>query len=86
MTQATRALQSHDLSGQGINSGSHTYFLTTQGHGGPPRMSDQLNAGTTFETTQSHLRDNTYMKDDTHHPRTRSFQQGKYERMIMMAK
>ena len=26
MTLATRALQSHDLSGEGINSGSHTYF------------------------------------------------------------
>ena len=30
----------------------HT-FLTTQGHGGPPRMSDQLNAGTTSETAQT---------------------------------
>ena len=28
----------------------HT-FLTTQGHGGPPRMRDQLNAGATSETT-----------------------------------
>ena len=44
MTHATRVLQSHDLSGEGINSGSQTYFLTTQGHGEPPRMRDQLSA------------------------------------------
>ena len=30
----------------------HTFF-TTQGHGGPPRMSDQLNAGATSETAQT---------------------------------
>ena len=30
----------------------HT-FLTTQGHGGPSRMSDQPNAGTTSETAQT---------------------------------
>ena len=30
----------------------HTYF-TTQGHGVPPRMREQLNAGTTSETTQT---------------------------------
>ena len=30
----------------------HT-FLTTQGHGGPPRMSDQPNAGAIFETAQT---------------------------------
>ena len=35
------------------NSGSHAYFLTTQGHGGPPRMSDQLNAEANLETTQT---------------------------------
>ena len=45
-------------------------FLTTQGHGGPPRISDQLNAGTSSETTR--------IKDDTHHSRTHSFQQGEY--------
>ena len=28
-------------------------FLTTQGHGDPPRMSDQLNAGATSEATQT---------------------------------
>ena len=51
MTHATRALQSNDLSGEGINSRSHTCFLTTEGHEGPPRMRDQLNAGATSETT-----------------------------------
>ena len=30
-----------------------TYFLTTQGHGGLPRMSDQPNAGATSETAQT---------------------------------
>ena len=53
MTHATRALQSHYLSGEGINSGSHTDFLTTQGHGGPPRISDQPNAGATSEITHT---------------------------------
>ena len=28
-------------------------FLTTQGHGGPPRMSDQPNAGATSETAHT---------------------------------
>ena len=28
-------------------------FLTTEGHGGPPRMSDPLNAGATSETTRT---------------------------------
>ena len=32
----------------------HTHtFLTTQGHGGPPRMSDQPNAGATSETART---------------------------------
>ena len=53
MTHASRALQSHDLSGEGINFGSHIYFLTTQGHGKPPWMSDQLNAGAISETTRT---------------------------------
>ena len=35
MTHATRALQSHDLLGERINSGSHNTFLTIRGHGGP---------------------------------------------------
>ena len=33
------------MSREGIITGSHTYFLTTQGHGGPPRMRDQLKTG-----------------------------------------
>ena len=41
----------------------HT-FWTTQGRGGPPRMSDQLNTGATSEKTR---------KDDTPHSRTHSF-------------
>ena len=40
--------------GRELNYGSHTYFfLTTQGHGGPLRMSDQLNAGAHSETAQT---------------------------------
>ena len=52
LTHATRALESHVLSGEGINYGSHT-LLTTQGHGGPLRMSDKLNVGATSETTRT---------------------------------
>ena len=40
--------------GRELISGSHTYFfLTTQGHGGSPRMSDQFNAEATSETAQT---------------------------------
>ena len=39
--------------GRELNYGSHTYFLTTKGHEGPPRMSDQPNAGATSETAQT---------------------------------
>ena len=39
--------------GRELNYGLHTYFLTTQGHGGPPLMSDHLNAGATSETAQT---------------------------------
>ena len=54
MNHAARALQSHDLSGEGIDFGSHTYFFsTTQGQGGPPRMRDHLNSGATCETTRT---------------------------------
>ena len=53
MTQATRVLQSHDLSEEGINFRSHTDFLTAQGHGETPRMRDQLNTGATCETTRT---------------------------------
>ena len=51
MTHATRALQSHDLSGEGINSGSHTYFFdhTRTWRVSPDEWS--LNAGATSETT-----------------------------------
>ena len=28
-------------------------FLTTQGHGGPPQMSNHLNAGATSDTTRA---------------------------------
>ena len=53
MIHASRALQSHGLSGDGINCGSHKYFLTPQGHGEPPMISDQLNSGATSETTRT---------------------------------
>ena len=39
--------------GRKLISGSHTYSLTTQGHGGPPRMRDELNAGATSKTAQT---------------------------------
>ena len=55
---ATRTLQKHDLSGEGINSGSYNTILTTQGHGGPHRMRDQLNAGAISETTRTLKRGN----------------------------
>ena len=72
MTHVSRALQSHDQSGEGINFGSHNTFLTTQGHGGTPRMSDQL-------------RDNKNMKDDTHHSLIHS-NKADMKTMIVMAK
>ena len=43
----------------------HTFF-TTQGHGGPPRMSDQPNAGATAETAQTWKTINT--KHTLSHP------------------
>ena len=53
MTHATRDLQSHVLSGKGINSGSHTYFLdhTRTRRASPYEGSAQ--AGATSETTQT---------------------------------
>ena len=41
--------------GRELNYGSHTVhtFLTIQGNGGPPRMSDQPNAGATSDTAQT---------------------------------
>ena len=56
MTHAIRALQNHDLSGDEINSVSHMYFFTTQGHVEPLRMRDQLNVGATSETTLNEIR------------------------------
>ena len=54
VNHAARAWQSYDLPGEGINLRiTYILFFTTQGHGGPPRMSDQLNAGATSETAQT---------------------------------
>ena len=60
------------------NSCTCILFLTTQGHGGPPRMSDHLNAGATSETAQT--------KDNTHQTHTQSSRQGEYGMMITMVK
>ena len=56
----------------------HT-FLTTQGHGGPPRMSDQPNAGATSETAP------TWKAIHIKHT-LKSSQQGEYGMMITTAK
>ena len=54
VTHVTRALQNHDLSGEGIKLWiTNILFLITQGHGGPPRMSDQADAGATSETAKT---------------------------------
>ena len=53
MTHASRALRSRDLSREEITFGSHTYFLDHTRTRRAPRMSDQLNSGATFETTQT---------------------------------
>ena len=53
VTHATRALQNHDLSGDGINSGSHTHFFDHTRTWRPPQKMDQLNAGATFKTTRT---------------------------------
>ena len=45
ITHASRALQSHDLLKRELTLDHRHTFLTTQGQGGPPRMSDKLNAG-----------------------------------------
>ena len=78
MTHASRALQSHDLAGEGINFGSHIYIFDHTGHGGPPRMRDQLNAGATSRQHEYETR--------SHHARTHSFEQAEYERMIITVK
>ena len=51
MTHASRALHSHDLSETELTLDHLHTFLITQGHGGSLRMSAQLNAGATPETT-----------------------------------
>ena len=53
MTHGSRALQSHDLSGEGINFGSHTYFFDQTRTWRPPQMRDQFNARATSETTRT---------------------------------
>ena len=59
VSHATRALQSHDLSGEGINSGLHTYCFDHKDMEGLP---DEGSA-----QCRGHLRDNTSMRDETHH-------------------
>ena len=54
-------------------------FLTTQGHGGPTRASDQLNAGAISETTR------TVETIHTIHSLIHSFNKEDMIRMIMMA-
>ena len=55
VTHASLALESHNLSGEGIkiSCGSQKDFFPTQGHGESPQMSDQLNAGATSETIRT---------------------------------
>ena len=78
MAHASRALQSHDLSGEGINYGSHTFFDHTRTwRASPYEGSAQC---------RDYLRNNEDMKDDTHHSCTHSFEQSDYERMIMTTK
>ena len=64
--------------GRKLISGSHTYFLTTQEHGGPPWMMDQLNYWATSEIAHTWK--------TIHTRQTLSFQQGEYEMMIMAAR
>ena len=61
MTHATLALQSHDLS---------DHIRTFFDHTGTRRASQDEGS----PQCRGHLRDNTNMKDDTHHPCSRSFQ------------
>ena len=84
MTHATWGLQSHDLSGEEINSRSHTYFFDhtriwrASSDEGPAQCCGQL-------------RDNTNMKDNrpTHHPSihplilTRRMQKDDYEGQVI---
>ena len=72
MTHAARALQSHDLSGEGIN-----LWITRTWKASPDEWSAQC---------RGHLVHNTNIKDDTHQAYTQSLQQGEYEMMIMAAR
>ena len=65
MTHSSRALQSHDLSREGINFDSHKYFFdhTRTWRASPDEWSAQCHC---------HPRDNTNIKDDTQHSLTRS--------------
>ncbi|PSN56529.1 hypothetical protein C0J52_14777 [Blattella germanica] len=57
----------------------HSYFLTTQGHGGPPWISDQLNSRATSETTRTHR--------ERHHSHPHSYlNKANMMKMIMMAR
>ena len=78
MTHATRALQSHELSGEGINLWITYFFDHTRTWGASPDEGSAQCIG--------HLRDSKNMKNDTHQTHTHSFQQGEYEIMIMAAK
>ena len=80
MTHAARALQSHDLSEEGINFQSHTYFFfyyTRAWRASPDEWSAQC---------RDHLRDNTNIKDDTHHALIHSSSKADMTRMIMIVK
>ena len=70
VTLATRALQSHDLSEEGIKLWiMDTYFFdhTRTWRASPDEWSAQ---------SRGHLRDSTNMKDNTHQAHTHSSQQG----------
>ena len=72
MTHASRALLSNDLSGEGINFGSHNTFLTTQEtwRASPDEWSAQFRGG-----------ENTNIKDDnTIHSLTHSLKQDGYDK------
>ena len=79
MIHATRPLQTHDLSGKGINFGSHTYFLDHTRTWRASRMGNQLNAGAISETTR------TLKTIHTIHSHIHS-NKAAMRRMIMMAK
>ena len=78
MTRATQALESHDLSGEGINFGSHKYFFTTQNmEASPNKWLTQ--SGATSETTRT-LKTIHTMHSLIH------YKKADIIRMIMMAK